>query len=210
MKAISDKRVGFPLPRRLPNGSSRVNYLIGLSGKEGVKDDSRMGERELRQAWIQGIIDRRCKGNRAKFARSIDIESSSVYRMLLPEDDKNAKAITEKTIKVIVRKFPDDPPPNPFSTVSDTTGTQDASQLRQMELAVVALAQGLANYAPGAAGEISRVWEGLMKKHGWTAADVFPVQFSFALRHIQADSSIQPEHPSSFLDRKSHQRKAPK
>jgi len=99
-------RAVFPWRISLPFGNSLVKYPKGISPKNRIQDDAAMTKLEARQAWVRGIIDRECGGNKAAFARRIGKSDSYVNRMLFPKGKPNAKGIGDEIMQAVVEAFP--------------------------------------------------------------------------------------------------------
>lgn len=122
-----------------------------------------MDRQEARQAWIREIINRRCGGKIATFARAIGKDASYVSRMLYPAEKKGAKGIGEDTVDLILMAFPESPPPSSAQLQLEAVAADDiagplftkerraSDDVMALQIAVEGLLVALFQKAPGAA-----------------------------------------------------------
>jgi hypothetical protein len=87
---------------------------------------------EARRQRLQELIQARCGGRQADFARDTGIAPSSVSRMLYPEGKSGRKNIGEDTIAKIREVFADIAP-GWFDSLPGAPGVKDKSRLHVIE-----------------------------------------------------------------------------
>lgn len=70
-----------------------------------------MTKQAARQGWVRGIIEARCGGKIADFAKAIGRDASYVSRMLYPPGKSGAKGIGDDMMAAIATAFPGMQPP---------------------------------------------------------------------------------------------------